>query len=163
VASIKVFGIFSVQRKLYGLTTPVDKETAEKMGKAIVDGIRAETEKAVSPITGSRFAPLGTGTSDRYKKFKRRAGKGGKADLRFSGKFMRSLRQEPVKRGNQWAASVGYDDAKSKKKEQGHREGAGGQAERPTIPEGRETFSKRISTVMIRILEERVRKILRAK
>ena len=64
-----------------------------------------------------------------------------------------------------WMPEVGYFDEESVKKEQGHREGANGQPQRPTIPDQKEDerFAARIEMIFRRHIKNAVDKFLENK
>lgn len=75
-------------------------------------------------------------------------------NLRLTGAFLASLRLVSLTANGFY---VGFTDAKSKLKERGHREGAGGQPERPIIPSGNEQFNATIRNEIIRKMREALR------
>lgn len=69
-------------------------------------------------------------------------------NLRLSGKFLRSLVADEQITPQALRLQIGFDDAESIEKETGHREGAGGQPQRPIIPQGSERFTPEIEGFM---------------
>lgn len=84
-------------------------------------------------------------------------------NLLLSGEFLAALEHRVVGIAGQYSVEIGFfeDSDKDRKtgvhpaiKEQGHREGANGQPERPIIPIGREDFQISIQKAIIKIVDE---------
>lgn len=137
----------------------VKKTDLDDVGQLAVDGIRDLVAKGVSPIEGSGRFPAYVKASDGgYPLTVRKKYPGKKprpVNLRLSGKFMDEGLDFRSNVGK-LTVDVGYFDKDSISKEQGHREGAKGQAERPTIPQGGQTLAQTI----IRNLERQVQAIM---
>ena len=119
-----------------------------KIGQALIDIMKEQIAKGMSPIQGwGRFpkykwvgkalAHLKYPASVRHK-FP------GKRDtpvnLSLSGKFLKALKPRATTTG----VEVGFFDSKYSKYEQGHREGANDQPERPIIPINEEAFTRNV-------------------
>lgn len=74
-------------------------------------------------------------------------------NLYLSGDMLNSLEARPRRLGLEF----GYYKAKSALKEQGHREGVGGQPSRPTIPVGSERLNRSIYNRLIVSISRRIR------
>jgi len=146
-------------KKLELLKNPTRKSDAQALGNLIVREMKKDIANLKSPIRGRGAFPA---LKDSYKKVKQRAGKGGKPDLKFTGKFLKSLRAtvNKLKRGG-YSATIGFSSAFSKTKELGHREGANGQKERPIIPNSKEGFNNHISKEIKTFFLKRMRDIIR--
>lgn len=110
-----------------------------KIGEATTDAMLDNIKKGISPITGKRFPAYKN--PDKYP--------GGlkpprPVNLELDGDFLADLEYK-VKTGKRPRLDIGYFTSLSAKKEKGHREGANGQPKRPTIPKGKESFSKKIT------------------
>lgn len=122
----------------------------EAIGKIVVQEIENDVLKGINPISGfgaRRFPEYKNPSNypDKARKdfpAKRRR----PVNLFLSGDFLFFLR--PFVKGQK--IFIGFSDPLSIKKEQGHRDGANGQPKRPIIPQGSETFNKRI----IRVIKE---------
>ena len=85
-------------------------------------------------------------------------------NLNLSGKFLSKLSSKVETQKRKFGlvtkrrVRIGFFDQLSKKKEQGHREGANGQPKRPIIPTRSESFSKRILT---KVRKEYIKKVKR--
>lgn len=132
-----------------------NREIAKTIRQKILDLV----SRGISPIEGKgRFPGYSASTSDKKRypdtvkgKFpsKRRR----PVNLELSGKFLRSLKSY-VKTRN--VIEVGFLDKYGKDLEQGHREGAKGQPQRPIIPSGSEQFALSIKAVIIKIYRDSV-------
>lgn len=152
---IDVTEIGSLIERIILLGRGVNKSTADEVGKVIVNKIRSLTAKGISPIKGNARFPA-------YKNPKRYPGRK-KAkrpvNLRLSGLFMKSLSFKSKGRGNKSATTdIFYDDKLSDLKESGHREGVNSQPKRPTLPQGDEKFSRRITDEITKIYKEALEK-----
>lgn len=79
-------------------------------------------------------------------------------NLFLSGDFLSNLSYKLGLNGKKRVIEIGYFDALSAKKEQGHREGVNGQPSRPTIPKGGESFNETIKLDIMRILKQAMKK-----
>lgn len=179
-------------KKMGKLKSAPKRSVATKIGREVVKGIKKATLSAKSPIEGVKFDPLDPkyarlkqfrttsegkaakkSQSAKKRRAKRRAqGKGSTRspagrrpvpNLRLTGEFMKGLNfsvEGNNKKG--YRTVVGYNEEQSKK-ERGHREGANGQAKRPTIPKGKERFIKPIQDKIVKAYEDAIKRIVRAK
>ncbi len=171
MAKVQAKGIKSLQRKLKKAKEQPKLSVANRVGRIAVKGIKSMTKDGRSPITGRKFPPL----KDSYASAKK--GKRGRKklhprqkfrqpipNLRLTGDFMKALNFRT--KGSQskgYVTIVGYRDRKEALKEKGHREGAGGQARRPTIPKGKEVFGKEIQEKILEAYENAILRIFRGK
>lgn len=82
-------------------------------------------------------------------------------NLELTGDFLKSLLVWFSGTGKTKAVHIGFKDDLSKKKEQGHREGANGQPKRPMIPQGNETLTPKYALLIRQILAQTLRIKLR--
>jgi hypothetical protein len=160
----------SLRKKVKDLRTPVTRQAALDIGKAVVKKMREMIGRGVNPIKGWGKYPAYRGG---YRKQIRKKGyvsvDGAKyskrlrpVNLKLTGQFLRSLSSKTRKWYGGHAAIVGYyKSTKSQKKEDGHRTGHNAQAERPTIPQAslNEDFKKPISSLYIKIINRAIKKI----
>lgn len=118
--------------------------SSEVLRKALLKTIA----RGVSPITGKRF--------DAYKDPKKYPGNKKPprpVNLKLSGDFLKSLRVKAVNvRRESIDYRVYFNKESSRKKEQGHREGAGGQPKRPIIPIESESYTDKIVVALKRAI-----------
>lgn len=77
-------------------------------------------------------------------------------NLKLSGDFLGALDSKVSVRGR--SVKIGYFDRKQRKKEKWHREGAGGQLKRPTIPNPpEEKFAAAVMDVFRRMVRKRLK------
>jgi hypothetical protein len=144
----------------------LDKDTAEEIGSAVVDEIRSLTGKGISPIDGGRFPAYKAVVEKRAGypqsvRGKYPAKKNRPVNLRLSNDFMDRLKNWVTRAGKGYEAWVGWRDAESQKKEQGHREEANGQPMRPVIPQSGESLTPRIMLRVREIIENSLARKLR--
>lgn len=184
---LKVEGLERLKEKLVQVKAPVNRQTALDIGLTVTQEMRSLIRRGISPIKNAgKFPPYkaasavskarqtlkGSARKEAIAGAKKKgypysvqskfpAKKISPVNLELSGDFIGDLESRAVRDGNQYAAEVGYYDALSKKKEQGHREGANGQPKRPTIPQGGDEFTERITSKISQILRNRIRSLLR--
>lgn len=153
--------------KIQELSEPVNQRTAREVAREVVDKMREVIASGKSPILGNgQFEPYRGQYRSRIQKYGRIDGYSKKlrpVNLTLSGKFLESLKGSVQKVRSGYAAAIGFSDKKSQKMEQGHREGANGQAERPVIPQSGEKFSLVIQNVYLDIINERIATIAKRK
>lgn len=156
-----------VLEKIQELSEPVNQRTAREVAKEVVSKMQDVISSGKSPILGKgNFEPYRGQYRSRIQRYGRIDGYSKKlrpVNLTLSGKFLESLKGTAEKVRNGYAAVIGFSDKKSQKKEQGHREGANGQAERPIIPQSGEKFSQVIQGVYLDIINERIATIAKQK
>jgi hypothetical protein len=162
--------IQKIQDKLKALTSPLNQDEAREIGQICVEQMKNLIGKGISPISGGGYATR----FPRYKNPKNYPGKVRKrfpgktytpVNLHLSGDFLDSLNFKVLKTKGGFRVSVGYDSAKSRLKEQGHREeGANGQPERPTIPDVTrgESFARLIQDRYLRVAKEAIKRLTKA-
>lgn len=138
---------------------PIDKKTMEEVGSIIVEQIQKETAKGRSPIAGKGSFPAYK-NPDKYPGTQKPHTP---VNLRLTGDMMDSLTHKAVSDGDNYSSEVFYSGRENDKKEQGHREGANKQPKRPTIPVGSEKFTKQISDLYIKVIQERLFRVLTGK
>lgn len=150
--------------KLEQMSSPIDDKTAKLAGVAAVEEMKRLIGAGISTIQGSGRFPS-------YKESYQRAIRGslgkehGKTvrpvNLKLSGDFLSHLTSKVVSRGTQTTTEVGFYDSLSKLKEQGHRDGANGQKERPIIPISGERFSATVRKAVADVYRSRVSALAR--
>lgn len=125
----------------------ISKADLDKIGQTTVNAMKDLIEKGISPIQGKGRFPgyLRPNDTDGYptnvrKRFPKKRAR--PVNLTLSGKFLKTLIFRS--NSNTKAVEVGFFDQLSLKKEQGHRDGAQGQPERPIIPKQNESLVKSI-------------------
>ena len=126
----------------------------DSLAITIIKEMKSMISKGISPIKGNkRFARYKNperypeGVRGSFPKKRKRP-----VNLTLSGDFLKMLKFKS-KTGRKPKIEIGFYDKLSKKKEQGHREGAGGQPKRPIIPKGKgESYAVRIVTEVRRNL-----------
>lgn len=149
-----------VLKKLDALQRPLTKKGANQLGGIVVREMKKDISQLKSPIRGKGKFPA---LKESYKKIKRRKGKGDKPNLSLTGQFLKSLTHKSNKLRDGWSTTIKFSNQTAKDKEQGHREGANGQKQRPIIPEGSEGFNKRISAIILAFLNSTIGGIVRKK
>lgn len=142
--------------------TAVSTAAKQALGDLTVGLMKQKIEKGISPIEGNGRFPA-------YKDPKKYPGKRTDfpnkrprpVNLELSGKFLDKLKAKVSAGGR--TISVGFFDSYGKKLEQGHREGANGQKERPIIPDNSEQLAKSIRLAILRTFEQSVRRYLRGR
>lgn len=148
-----------IATRLRKFRAPLDRKTAQKLARRIIKEMKADIAKGINPITfGDRRFPA-------YKNPRKYPGrrKGARpVNLKLTGAFLKSLQfqLERVARDN-YDVVLGFFDSLSRKKEEGHRDGANRQPKRPIIPEGNERFNARIQDIIVQIIDERYSDIAR--
>ena len=79
-------------------------------------------------------------------------------NLFLTGDFLKALAIAVRTVANKAQIEIGWWDPKQAVKEKGHREGAGGQPKRPTLPRGAERWAQTIQLDIMKILREAVSK-----
>lgn len=126
----------------------LSKRSLNKVGNELIAEMKDNIAKGISPITGRRFPG--------YKKPSRYPGDQKPArpvNLKLSGEFLDDMTTDE-RSGSKPSITLYYKGKDSDDKERGHREGANGQPKRPTIPQGRESFSIGILTKIENILKK---------
>ena len=159
--------IQKVLNKLEELSEPVNQRTAREVASEVVSKMKESISSGKSPILGNgNFDPYRgqyRARIQRYGRIGEHTKKLRPVNLTLSGAFLESLKGTVAKVKSGYAAVIGFSDKKSQKKEQGHREGANGQAERPIIPQSGEKFSLVIQNVYLDIINERIATIAKRK
>jgi len=150
-----------LKKMLDSASDAVTKDAADAVGDLTVALMKDRISKGLSPIEGR-------GRFERYKNPKSYPDKVREefpdkrrrpVNLKLSGKFLDALKSKSSPSGNK--ITIGFFDSYGRKLEQGHRDGANGQPERPVIPEGGELLAKSIRLSIIRLFEQSVRKYLK--
>lgn len=135
-----------------------------ELGDDFIEDMKSDIAKGISPIQGrGRFPGYKNPENypdqvrNRYANKRRRP-----VNLKLSGDFLKSLKSIVKSIGARNALFIGFNDRKSKLKEEGHRDGANGQLKRPIIPEGSETFTpklvKRFRDALVRAINKKLAK-----
>lgn len=129
----------------------------ESVGRRVVSSMKDLIAKGISPIRGNgRFPAYKDPTKYPGKKKAPRP-----VNLFLSGDFMDSLSNKSIRSGDGYNAEIFYKGRESQLKEKGHREGANGQRERPTIPEGSEEIAKSIEVEINEMIDARIKELKR--
>lgn len=161
----------AVVNKIKDLATPMGAKVAKEVGETVVDLMKTSIEAGNSPIAGrGKFQAYrgeyrkgiikrGYVSQDgtRYKKSLT------PVNLKVSGKFLDSLKATVQRTKNGYAVVIGLSGNLSNKKEEGHRSGHNGQAERPIIPQEGEKFSQAIQRVYLDIINDAIAVIAKRK
>lgn len=157
--------------KLNSIREPVDSKTAKQIGEAVIETMKQVISTGSSPI-------LGRGKFEAYRgEYRRGIQKRGyvsqdgtkyrkslsPVNLKVSGKFLDSLRATVRRTKGGYAAVISLSGVLSNKKEEGHRSGHNGQAERPIIPQEGEKFSRLIQGVYLDIINDAIAVIAKRK
>ena len=147
--------IKNLAKKVEDISRPIDKKTAENVGKAIVNTMLDEIGDGNSPITGKKFP--------KYKNPSKYPGSRkpkSPVNLELTGQFLDALKYRVNNLTTGWSTTIGYlNSKKAQLKESGHREGVNGQPKRPTIPTSAEGFSAKIRKAFIKIYSDRISKL----
>lgn len=81
-------------------------------------------------------------------------------NLKLSGDFLNALEFKIIRVSEGYGVDIGYFNNTQAIKERGHRDGANGQAKRPTIPRNIERIATRIFQSAISIYKKRIQEIL---
>lgn len=157
-ATLDEKSIDSIRRKFEDIRDPLTQTDANVMGKAAIKQMKALISRGISPIKGPGIKPK----FEKYKNPKSYPGKRkpkSPVNLRLTGKFLANLKSRSVKVGKSFAVQIGYSSQSEQIKEKGHRERAGGQPSRPTIPKGSEQFAVRVQDVFLKNILKIHRKI----
>lgn len=136
---------------------PASKEIAE----TVIEIMKERISKGNSPIEGKGRFPAYKDISKYPKSVLKDypAKRNRPVNLYLSGKFLSMLkfRLTPARK----EIIIGFFDSYGKKLEQGHREGANGQRERPIIPSNGERFARAIQLSILKIYEKAVKNYLK--
>lgn len=125
---------------------PISKTKTQVIGNQFITLMKELIARGISPIKGiGRFpAYKHAGDENKYPATKGKPAR--PVNLSLTGNFLNNLKAYVLKEG---ALEVGYRDPKEALKEKGHREGAGGQPARPTLPEGKEAFAETLQEFLV--------------
>lgn len=145
-----------LKKRLEDLTRAIDKNTAKKVGRAVIADMKDLIAKGISPIRGEGRFP-GYKNTKKYP-----AGKkpNRPVNLKLTGDFLKSLDSEVKSSRTGYDTDVGFFDSDSKDKEEGHREGANGQLKRPIIPTKSEELAVTIQETISDIYTERILELI---
>lgn len=147
-----------LQKVLKDSKEPIDKKTADKVGETVTDMMREVIAKGVSPIRG-------LGKFPRYINPNRYPGNRKSktpVNLKLTGDFLDALSFTPVTDKYGYATQIFYSGKSEEMKERGHREGANGQPERPTIPADKgQQFIRQIEDAYVEILSDRIFQVIK--
>jgi len=154
-----------ILKKLGSIGKAISQDDADKIGSQVVDNMKTVIARGTSPIAGNgRFEGYKhAGVKNKYpdnQKKKVPEKKSRPVNLFLYGDFIKSLTYKPSKVNGTNITTIYFNNPKSEKKEQGHRDGAGGQPKRPIIPQYNqgETFSKTIENIISRIARAAIKR-----
>jgi hypothetical protein len=127
----------------------LNKQQAQDIGSIVANRMKELISSGSSPIAGKgNFSAYRGGYRKRIQSGRISGKSLSPVNLKLSGKFLNSLRSlAPKLQSGSFLPRVGFDkrfDRDADDKEQGHREGHNNQAQRPIIPEGKETLRRSI-------------------
>lgn len=158
MAKVKV-NVKNLQKFLQDMPRKTQLASNRTIAEVIKDKILQLVSRGISPIEGNgRFPAYKSSTKERkrypdtvkgsYPSKRRRP-----VNLFLSGDFLAALKAIPTSVN---IISVGFFSDYGKTLEQGHREGANGQAKRPIIPNESEAFTKVILTETLKAYRKSV-------
>ena len=156
--SIDSAALLRLKEKIEDLKRPIRKVDAEEVGRMTILEMKKMITVGLSPIRGNKRFPRYKNPAKYPKNKKPRT----PVNLTLTGDFLRALTYDTRPSTSGYATEI-YYAGREDVKEQGHREGANGQPERPTVPMGKEEFAVRIERVYARIYRDRIREILKRK
>lgn len=147
------------RRLVKTLKRPLTRSAQKSVGSAVVSEMKDLISRGKSPIQGRRNFPAYRGSyRDRIRKGKIPGKSLRPVNLKLNGDFLDDLTSKASSRG----FGVGFFTSESEKKEQGHREGTNGQAERPIIPQGREIFVSSVRRIFANAIRKAVERQTRS-
>ena len=153
---VSVKGFQNLTKMLSELRKPIDRQTADEVGRQSVDEMKDMISKGISPLnSGGRFP--GYKNPSKYPKGKK---PNTPVNLYLSGDFQNSLTHKVKTSEFGFDTEIFYEGRDEDAKESGHRDGANGQPKRPTIPQGSESFAQRVIRVFSSIYKARINKII---
>jgi hypothetical protein len=161
---IDLSALKGVKKKLQDLGRGLTQSEADEVGRKALSEMKSLISRGVSPISGGGYG----GKFPAYKNPDKYPGKRKSktpVNLKLKGDFLDDLDYSVVKGKSGYAAEIGYSSPKEKLKEKGHREGANGQPERPTIPifNRGEKFARSIQDAFLKVVFDAVDKVARRK
>lgn len=159
MAKVKI-DLKEVKKLLKEADLKIGPKASQAIGNLIVDLMKEKIAKGISPIEGKPRFP-GYKDVTKYPKQARKehpAKRNRPVNLNLSGKFLAGLKAKASPSRGQ--ITVGFFDTYGRKLEQGHREGANGQRERPIIPDRGEQLAKSIRLAIVKLYENAVRNYL---
>lgn len=161
-ASITTAAIQKLIEKIEDLPNAITKKDADDMGKECANEMKKLIGQGNSPVGGfGSFPPYRGQYRDRINRGLIRGKSLRPVNLKLKGDFLNSLENNSVRADYGYGFTIGYRDSLSQKKEQGHREGANGQAIRPTIPQETEGFAKSVKDIYIRFMQDAIGRIIK--
>ena len=128
----------------------IPRRQLELWADDVVKSVKDNVRKGISPIgTGGRLPS--------YKNPSRYPGKRKSprpVNLKLTSRFLADLKSRIVLSARGFKVLVGFRTQSEIVKEEGHRDGAGGQPKRPVIPLANEDFSRRIRLRLERSLKK---------
>lgn len=148
-----------LRAKLLRLRLPIDRTTADNIGKGVIDEMKDMISKGISPIQGQTRFPAYK-NPDKYPGNKKSARP---VNLYLTGEFLKNLTYKIFKNGESYAVRVGFFDRQSQLIQDGHRVGVNKQPKRPIIPDKNknESFAQRIQRIISGLLRERIAQIIK--
>lgn len=144
------------------------RQDAEALGKAIIAEMKDGISKGLSPIDGEGRFPAykRAGEKDGYPnnvRYKYPDKRQRPVNLFLSGKFLNDLKFKIFQGKYGMGVEIGYYSTLSSKKEEGHAIGWNGQPKRPTIPQGKQTFSPRIQRIILTAFKQAISRVVKGK
>ena len=136
----------------------ITSKVAKEVGSTVVKEMKRMIAAGLSPIREKgRFEGYRGGYLDAIRKGRLRGKRERPVNLKLSGDFLKSLTSSVRLNGG---TVIYFNSAKSRKKEQGHREEHNNQAKRPIIPQGSEEFAVSIMRKIEKIYTQRIIDVL---
>jgi hypothetical protein len=146
---------FMAQVEKEELPKRITKASVEAAGKNLVESMRDLISKGISPIRGQGRYPAYLNP----KKYPGKKKPQRPVNLFLTGQQLKSLKARAIRAGKGWAMELGYFNEEASVKEKGHKEGAGGQPRRPTLPERTSDFAitlqKELQNFLVRYLQRK--------
>jgi len=163
-----------IKKKLNRLRAPMTSQNADDLAKLVIAEMKDLLNKGISTIKGVGRLPGykaqqaqkktkgGTKVGYPYSVQKKYPGKKDRpVNLYLTGHQHDSITHSKKSDRHGYFPEIGYLDEFAKLKEKGHREGAGGQPKRPTIPPHQQEFAQRILTLINRYYRQIIRDLTR--
>lgn len=138
----------------------LSRSDARTLGEGIVKEMRALISKGISPIKSFGRFPAYKSPKEGYPASVKKSYPSKRTtpvNLKLTGRMLADLGYSVTKKG----IEIGYSSRDAIEKERGHREGANGQPERPTIPIAKfgEEFAQKIQDIYLKVVQRNAKKL----
>ncbi len=160
-----LLNLVKIERIKNKLKSELGRGIGKEIGEAVVDKMKEQIAKGISPIEGQgRFPAYKESYPPKNKSFKSKYPDKKKrpVNLSLSGDFIKDLKvQKITKNSDGVRVEIGFKGGTlSHDKEEGHRSGVNQQRKRPIIPEARESFNNSIKSIINKIIRDSIKKII---